>query len=200
MRWAVAIAVAALTACATVSLDVGRDDRPSTEVDAASDAAADADVATPSLLERLRARCAAAAGPADYYENAAALSSRVVGRWYYCPDRGNWATPPEGLELSLAPAPTWAFLSYDGDGGFVAATDDLHSGPLRYVAPIGAVDGGAEEEVAPSDSTPRNGIELALDRTEEPLRFIPDFEKDPRLMQLRELGGDPARGVFVPID
>lgn len=200
MRWAIAIAVAALTACATVSLDVGRDDRRSSDVDAASDAAADAVVdATPSLLERLRARCAAPAGPADYCENAAALSSRIVGRWYYCPDRGNWVAPPEGVELRLAPEPAWAFLSFDGDGGFVAATDDLHSGRLRYVAPI-AVDGGAEEEVAPSDSTSRNGIELALDRSEEPLRFIPDFEKEPRVMQLRELGGDPARGVFVPID
>jgi hypothetical protein len=51
------------------------------------------------------------------------------------------------------------------------------------------------------DTSSRNGFFVYLARaTERDLQFQADLETNPRRMHLRELGGDPALGVFVPAD
>jgi hypothetical protein len=216
LRSAVAYGAGAFAiGCAVTALDVGGDS-PSVEPSdaaAAQDASMDAPV---TLLERLSARCAEPSGAPDYFASAAELTQRLRGRWYFCPALGNWAKPPQAIEFTFTSSGVWAFASLDDAGAdFVASTDPDETGGVLYLVPMAApsdasaeggdgaaADAGTTEVPVPIDDTsPLNGFELQLVRGDaNDSFFIPEFELSPRRMRLRELGGDPALGVFVPID
>jgi hypothetical protein len=204
-----AVTAAALlgAACAVRALDVGSDEQPLPLEAGPSDAGPEADAeAGPTLLEALAARCAAPSGSPDYFTSAAELTQRLRGRWFYCPQSSNWFTPPDGIDFELAASGTFAYLHVDAaHDTLVASTDPNESGDVLYQAPVGGfmdagTEGGVEGDVPIDDTFPRNGLSVALVRADYNFFFVPVFESGPRRMLLRELGDNPAQGIFVPID
>jgi hypothetical protein len=196
---------AVLVACAVVPLDVGGDGLNAPEVGPASPASDASDDGR--TIERLQALCAGPTGVADGYENAAMLTERLVRRWYHCPALGTWALPP-GTALELTRSGDHAFLRLNArEDGFEPSTDPEDKGPFRYLtflSPDGAVDveAGLPSKFLPMDDTERqSSIFLYLVRPNlADLRFLVDFEQNPRRMTLRQIGESGALGYFVPID
>jgi hypothetical protein len=199
----IAVATVLTAGCAVVALDVGSDAPEAvTNVDAGDAGDAATTDAPTALLQRLAERCAAKAGTADYYANGAELTTRLRGRWYACDLEGVWSAPPQAVSFAPGPNGTYAFLALSSAGDdFVPSSAPGDVGGLEYTVPAGAP-GDPNETIAFDDTSPRNGFTLQLVRglPRSNFEFIPDFETNPRRLRLRELGPDPAIGVFVPID
>jgi hypothetical protein len=127
--------------------------------------------------------------------------------------------------LELCEAPPCAKQAPDG---FTATTDTNYSGQVLIGAlcATSSLDGGAGGEAGTeggiddggpnssgdansdcpgylpiNDTTPRNGLYIQMTRSANiDFLFQVTFEMGPRRMELRELTGDPAFAVFVPID
>lgn len=208
-----------LVACAGVSeLTVGSTPAPDSGTDGPPFLA---DPNTGTLLERLDAKCAAAAGQIDTYTSATELSARLAGRWYHCKstDPSDWNLPRgTGLTFDFNLSGTWAFLDYaDQTQAFTPSTDPDRSGGLYYYvfagapseAGVEAGDGSAVPDasafssmfVAFNDATTRNGLFVELQSGNvENYQFQMLFEKNPRKLHLNELNGTPVLATFVPID
>jgi hypothetical protein len=194
--------------CSPTPLDVGSAAAPSSTSDARSPPAPAVDAASAVTLDaQLRAVCAAASGPADRYDSAAQLTSRLTGRWFACYAAAD-APLESGAGFSFDGAGHWSMLDWNaGHDGFVEATDSVRSGAVRFLAfadadaGAGASDGGTSSQfVALDDPTPRGGLFVYLDRdSASSIVEQIDFEREPRKMDLREAGPRGSAGYLVPV-
>lgn len=197
-------------ACRVTPLDVGVD-RPVLDEDAAVPEASAPDVAVveaaPTLEQRLRARCAEAAGPSDDYFSGAELTARLVGRWFDC---GSSADSPlqdgDGIGITFAADGTWALLFWSASHeGFDASTTPLQYGSYRYhffvdsEAGAAADSGVASSDIARDDTKNRTPLVLYLDRAGSPDGDNLTFSKTPRQLSVVE-SASALRAKYVPID
>jgi hypothetical protein len=213
---------ASLVACTKVTaLDVGALDASvpdAPEIDS-SVPTMDAGETPLTLSQILAQRCAAGKGSVDDFNNAAELSQRLRGRWYFCPTPVNWSLPPgSGVDFEFGDGGTFQFLLINDAGTDFSRTSGTdNNGPLLYLVFTGmegiadgsAADGSnnganadasTEAFVAWDDPTARFNINLFFDRVQGNLEFVPELTISPRTLTLRELGGTPASAMLVPID
>jgi hypothetical protein len=196
-----------LSACGSVApLDVGDNSASGTTKPSTT---------TASLVQTLDQKCAQPLGSPDDFASAAQLTQKIQGRWYSCPDTSqDWLPRGSALDMTFdANGGHFQFLMIDDSGTTflpVAGVDE--SGPLDYLVftgmegiadagPGGAGAGTTETFVQWNDDTPLNNINLYFDRTANNLEFVPELTNGAqRKLQLREIGGSPAHGTFVPVE
>lgn len=198
------------SACRVQPLEVGQEDAresPEAGADAATvaDAAPEADAAT--LESTLLAKCAAPEGARDPYGSGAALSARLLRRWFFCGAEAE-SPLPGGVGIALDMQGNYTLLRWSAaHDAFIESADPDERGKVTYFA-FSDVDAGAgadagqrSEVIAADDASPHTGIFVYLSRTTmTDLSFVADFDKDPRRLILREAGPSAVFGRFVPID
>jgi hypothetical protein len=195
------------SACGGVApLDVGNNSASGTTQPATTSA---------TLMQTLDAKCAQPLGSPDDFSSAAELTQKIQARWYACSDTTqDWLPRGSALDLTFGPeGGRFQFLIIDATGTmFVPQSGPDQSGPLDYLvftgmegvvdAGPGGPSGSSTETFVPwNDDTPQNNINLFFDRSSDNLEFVPELTKGTqRKLQLRELGGSPAHGSFVPVE
>jgi hypothetical protein len=211
----VLVLVPAFLECGLRSLDLGAN--PQAALPTASDAAdSDGSTSTPStptLEERLRARCNEPHGQRDTYLSASELTSKIAIRWYLCTPVEVSPIDKDGIELTADA--TWRRLVW-ADGGhdaLVPAVTRDARGTVSCVAFAdpdagagldggGKADSGTKTQTIPCDDpTARRGIFVYLEPESGSTHVLSfDLEKNPTRAFASEVGPSSETAELVPVD